>query len=222
MQQRRPYVRTKIAASLDGRTALSGGESRWITSEASRRDAHELRARSSAILTGVGTVVADDPALTARRPDLGAVRPPERLVLDTALRTPPGAQLIRQAGRSRIFCSQPDPERRRLLEAAGATVEVIAERERRPDLDALMARLAEIEVNELLIEAGPGVNGALLDAGLIDEIVVYLAPHVLGADGFGMFATRPLPDMASRHEFELAEVRRVGPDCRLTFLKRSG
>jgi diaminohydroxyphosphoribosylaminopyrimidine deaminase/5-amino-6-(5-phosphoribosylamino)uracil reductase len=221
MQRRRPWVRTKIAASLDGRTALAGGASRWITSEASRRDAHELRARSSAILTGVGTVVADDPALTVRRPDLGDVRSPERLVLDTALRTPPGSRFIRQAGRSRIFCSRPDAVRQRLLEAAGASIEVIAERDGRPDLDALLTRLAEIEFNELLVEAGPGVNGALLDAGLLDEIIVYLAPHVLGADGFGMFAVPPLPDMASRHELDLVDVRRVGPDCRLTFAKRS-
>jgi diaminohydroxyphosphoribosylaminopyrimidine deaminase/5-amino-6-(5-phosphoribosylamino)uracil reductase len=221
MQRRRPWVRTKIAASLDGRTALSGGESRWITSEASRRDGHELRARSSAILTGVGTVVADDPALTVRRNDLGEVVPPERIVLDTALRTPPGSQLLRQAGSARIVCCNPDAERRRLLEAAGARIEVVAARYGRPDLKAVMERLAELEINELLVESGPGVNGALLDAGLIDEIVVYLAPYVLGADGFGMFATPPLQTMAARHEFELAEVRRIGPDCRLTFLKRS-
>lgn len=221
MERRRPWIRTKIAASLDGRTALAGGESRWITSEASRRDAHGLRARSSAILTGVGTVLADDPALTVRRPDLGEVLQPERIVLDTGLRTPTGAQLLRQPGRTRLFAARVDDARRRALEAAGAVVERVPEAGGRLDLAAVVARLAELEANEVLVEAGPGVNGALLDAGLLDELVVYLAPHVLGADGFGMFASRPLASMEARHGFELTDVRRVGPDCRLTFLKRS-
>jgi diaminohydroxyphosphoribosylaminopyrimidine deaminase/5-amino-6-(5-phosphoribosylamino)uracil reductase len=221
MERRRPYVRVKIAASLDGRTALADGQSRWITSEHARRDVQELRARSSAILTGVGTVKTDDPALTVRRPDLGEVTPPERLVLDTALHTPPGARLIREPGRTRILCSRADGERRRALEAAGALIEVIAERDGRPDLAAAMTRLAELEVNELLVEAGPRLNGALLDAGLVDEIVVYLAPCVLGADALGMFASRPLAAMEGRHEFELAEARRTGPDCRLSFLRKA-
>jgi len=150
------------------------------------------------------------------------VLPPERLVLDTAMRTPPGAQLIRQQGRTRIICSRPDAARQRALEAAGALVEIVGERDGRPDPVAVMARLAELEMNELLVEAGPGVNGALLDAGLVDELVIYVAPHVLGADALGMFATRPVATMAARHEFELVDTRRIGPDCRLTFTKRSG
>jgi diaminohydroxyphosphoribosylaminopyrimidine deaminase/5-amino-6-(5-phosphoribosylamino)uracil reductase len=222
MERGRPWVRAKIAASLDGRVALASGASRWVTSPQSRHDAQALRARSSAILTGVGTVAADDPALTVRLSDLGEVSPPERIVLDTALRTPPGAQLLRQAGRTRVFCSRPEAQRRQALEAAGAVVEVVAERDGRPDPAAVLARLAELEVNELLVEAGPGVNGALLDAALIDELVVYQAPHVLGADGFGMFSTRGLTDMAARPEFDLGEVRRIGPDLRLVFRKRSG
>jgi diaminohydroxyphosphoribosylaminopyrimidine deaminase/5-amino-6-(5-phosphoribosylamino)uracil reductase len=213
-------VRAKLAASLDGRTALAGGESRWITGEAARRDAHELRARSSAVLTGVGTVLADDPALTARRPDLGEIAGPERVVLDSALRTPPGAQLLRQPGRSRLFCCGADAARARALEAAGAVVEIVVARDGRPDLDAVMRRLGALEMNEVLVEAGPGLNGALLDAGLLDEVIVYLAPHVLGADGLGMFASRPLAGMGARHEFELAGLRRVGADLRLTYLKR--
>ncbi len=220
MERRRPYVRVKIAASLDGRTALSGGQSHWITSEQSRHDAQELRARSSAILTGVGTVAADDPLLTVRRTDLGDVTQPERCVLDTALRTPPGARLVRGPGRTRIFCSRPDGERRRALEAAGAVIEVVPERDGRPDLAAAMLRLAELETNELLVEAGPRLNGALLDAGLVDELVVYLAACVLGTDALGMFASRPLTSLEGRHELQLAETRRMGPDCRLTFLRR--
>lgn len=221
MERRRPWVRTKIAASLDGRTALASGESRWISGEESRRDAHGLRARSSAILTGVGTVIADDPALTVRRPDLGEVLQPERIVLDGALRTPPASRVLQQPGRARIFAGRADEASRRALEAAGARVELLPGADGRLDLAALMARFVELEVNELLVEAGPRLNGALLDAGLVDEVVVYLAPHVLGADGFGMFASRPLAGMAARHEFDLADVRRVGRDCRLTFRKRS-
>lgn len=222
MERRRPWVRLKCAMSLDGRTALAGGQSRWISGEASRRDAHAWRARSSAILTGAGTVAADDPALSVRRPDLGAVPPPERLVLDTKLRTSPGARLLREPGRTRIFCCRPDARREAALQAAGAVVEVCAERDGRPDLQAVMARLGELECNELLVEAGARLNGALLDAGLVDELIVYMAPHVIGDDGAGMFASRPLADMAARHEFELVQMRRVGVDCRLDFRRRSG
>lgn len=222
MERGRPFVRVKLAASLDGRTALSTGESRWISSEQARRDAHELRARSSAILTGVGTIKADDPVLTVRRSDLGDVLPPERLVLDTALRTPPDARLIRQKGRTRVICSRPEAARKRALEVAGALVEVVADRDGRPDPAAVMTRLAELEMNELLVEAGPSLNGSLLDAGLVDEVVIYLAPTVLGADARAMFATRPLASMAARPGFELVDMRRVGPDCRLTFTRQRG
>ena len=221
MERGRPWVRVKIAASLDGRTALASGESRWISSEESRRDAHAWRARSSFILTGVGTVLADDPALTVRRTDLGDVRQPGRLVLDSALRTPTAARLLREPGGARIFCSRPQAESQRALQLAGAQVETLPEQDGRPDLAALMGRLAELECNELLVEAGPRLNGALLDAGLVDELLLYMAPHVLGADGLGMFAGGPVTDMAARHAFECTDVRRIGPDCRLTFLKRS-
>lgn len=219
MERGRPWLRSKLAVSLDGRTALASGESRWISGEVARRDAHALRARSSAILTGIGTVLADDPALTVRRTDLGELLPPARVVLDSRLRTPPVAQLLRQPGRTHIFCQQADAARQAALAAAGASVEVLPGASGRPDLAALAARLAELEMNEVLVEAGPGLNGALLAAGLLDELVVYLAPHVLGSDGRGMFDLPPLAGMAERHAFTLAEARRVGGDLRLGFLK---
>jgi diaminohydroxyphosphoribosylaminopyrimidine deaminase/5-amino-6-(5-phosphoribosylamino)uracil reductase len=222
MERQRPWVRLKIAASLDGRTALADGASRWITGEAARRDAHAWRARSSAVLTGVGTVLGDDPALTVRRADLGVVSPPARLVLDSRLRTPPGARLLREPGHTYIFCSAAAAAARLALEQAGARVEALPERSGRPDLGALMQRLAAMEVNELLVEAGPILNGALLEAGLVDEIVCYLAPHVLGGEALGMFATAPLAGMGARWEFELIETRRVGADLRLTYRARSG
>ncbi len=220
MEHGRPWLRTKLAVSLDGRMALASGESRWITGEPARRDAHALRARSSAILTGVGTVLADDPALTVRRSDLGDVLVPERIVIDSMLRMPPGAQLLREPGRCRVFCSRAEPARSQALAGAGALVEVFPGPGDHVDLAAVMRRLGDLEMNEVLVEAGPGLNGALLDAGLIDEAVVYLAPLVLGTDGLGMFAGRSLGSMAERHSFELASERRVGADLRLVFLKR--
>ena len=220
MERQRPWVRTKLAVSLDGRMALASGASRWISSEPSRHDAHAWRARSSAILTGVGTVMADDPLLTVRRADLGEVIQPALVVLDSQLRTPPGARLLAQAGRTRVFCAVDHADRRRALEAAGAAVQVVPPDDGRPDIVAVLGRLAELEMNEVLVEAGPKLNGALLAAGLLDELVVYLAPHVLGASARGMFDVPPLTNMGARADLTLLETRRIGPDLRLIY--RSG
>jgi diaminohydroxyphosphoribosylaminopyrimidine deaminase/5-amino-6-(5-phosphoribosylamino)uracil reductase len=220
MERGRPWIRSKLAVSLDGRTALANGASRWISSEAAREDAQAWRARSSAILTGAGTVLADDPLLTVRRLDLGEVLQPERIVLDSRLRVPPGARLLRQPGRTRILCNVDDAERRGVLQAAGAVVETLPAAGGQMDLTAVAARLAELEMNEVLVEAGPSLNGALLAAGLLDELIVYLAPHVLGASARGMFEVGVLADMESRRELTLVETRRVGPDVRLIY--RSG
>lgn len=215
MERGRPWVRSKVAASIDGRTALAGGESRWISSEAARRDGHGLRARSSAILTGAGTVLADDPALTVRRDDLPPGPPPLRVVADSTLRTPPGARLFREPGPVLVATARPDPARQRALEATGGRVERLGERQ--VDLAALLAHLATLEVNELLVEAGPALNGALIRAGLLDELVVYVAPCVLGAGARGMFDLPDLADMAARPVFRVHDVRRVGPDLRVTW-----
>jgi diaminohydroxyphosphoribosylaminopyrimidine deaminase/5-amino-6-(5-phosphoribosylamino)uracil reductase len=216
-QRQRPWLRSKLAVSLDGRTALASGDSRWISSDASRRDSHGLRARSSAILTGVDTVLADDPALTVRRSDLAEVLQPERIIVDSALRMPPSAAVLRQPGRTRIFCAAADAGRRRALEAAGAVVETLPDEGGMVDLKGLLRRLGELEMNEVLVEAGPRLNGALLAARLLDELVVYVAPLVLGSDARGMFEVAPLPDMGAHFGFVMADTRRVGPDCRLTF-----
>lgn len=221
MERRRPWVRSKLAVSLDGRIALANGDSRWITSDESRRDAHAWRARSSAILTGVGTVTADDPQLTARRDDLGPLLQPERVVLDSRLRTPPAAKLLSQPGRTRIFCAIDDAGRRRALESAGAVVEILAAGDAHPGLAAVFRRLAELEMNEVLVEAGAKLNGALLAAGLIDELIVYLAPHVLGAGARGMFDTPEIGRMPERYEFSLLESRHVGADLRLIYRREA-
>ena len=217
MQSNRPYLRTKIAVSLDGRTALANGDSKWITGESARADVQRWRARSSAIVTGVGTALADDPLLTVRAEELGAVEPPARIVLDSTLRIPASAQIFRSPGSVRIFCADAHDDKVSSIEAAGAVVEVLASEQGRVSLTAVIARLAELEVNEVLVEAGPTLNGALLNAGLIDELLVYMAGNILGTDGRGMFAIPELTDMSRRQELELVDFRRVGKDCRLTY-----
>jgi diaminohydroxyphosphoribosylaminopyrimidine deaminase/5-amino-6-(5-phosphoribosylamino)uracil reductase len=222
METGRPFVRSKIAASLDGRTALANGTSKWITGEAAREDVQRLRARSSAILTGSGTVVADDPELTARFDAAGGVRQPTRIVVDSRLKTPPGSRLLDAGAEVRIFCTEAVPDVRDRLEKAGAIVEVIESQAGGVSLPALMNRLAKLEINEVHVEAGPVLNGSLLQAGLLDELVVYMASHVLGTDGRGMFAIPELTGMSERVAFELVELRKVGADCRMTYRPAPG
>lgn len=212
----RPWVRSKLAVSLDGRTALANGESRWITGAAARGDVHRWRARSSAILTGVGTVLADDPRLSVRIPELPEPRQPLRVVLDSSLRTPPEARLFAEPGPVLVVAAADDRGRRRALEARGARVEVL---ESGPSVDIrnLLALLAALEVNELWVEAGETLNGGLVTADAIDELVVYQAAHVLGSGARGMFALPDLPDMSARRPYRLLDVRRVGEDLRLMY-----
>ena len=215
MTRGRPLVRSKLAASLDGRTALANGESQWITGEAARRDVHRWRARASAVLTGIGTVLADDPGLDARLP---APHPPivqpARIVVDSDLRTPPTARTLALPGTSLVFGCREATESAAALRRAGARVEMVSGAQH-CDLAQVMARLGELQFNEVWVEAGARLNGALLDAGLIDELVIYLAPQVLGADGRGMFAIEPLASLEDRIELEYQHVRKVGKDLRI-------
>lgn len=220
MTRGRPLVRTKLAVSLDGRTALADGRSRWITGEDARHDVQRWRARSSAVMTGIGTVLADDPGLDVREGDSAGVRPPLRVILDSNLRTPPEARILRVGGPALVFAVRDDAERRGALEAAGARVEIVAATpDRRIDLPAAVHRLGELGVNELWVEAGEQVNGGLIQTGLVDELVIYLASHVLGSTARGMFALPPLPDMAARPTFRLAGARPVGDDLRLVYAR---
>jgi diaminohydroxyphosphoribosylaminopyrimidine deaminase/5-amino-6-(5-phosphoribosylamino)uracil reductase len=215
MKTGRPWVTAKLAMSLDGRTALAHGESKWITSAAARRDVHRLRARSSAILTGVDTVLADDPALTARLEGEDILQP-LRVVLDSRLRTLPHAQLARQAGDTLILTISDDAMRRKSLEAAGFEVlRLPDDGAGRVSLTAALDELGRREVNELMVEAGPTLNGALLQAGLVDEWVIYMAPSVLGDAARGLFNFPPLAGMEQRFNLDWREVRRVGEDLRL-------
>ena len=215
MTRGRPLVRSKLAASLDGRTALANGESQWITGEAARRDVHRWRARASAVLTGIGTVLADDPGLDARLPaPHPPIAQPARIIVDSGLRTPPTARTLALPGTSLVFGCREAPESAEALRRAGARVEMVPGA-RHCDPAQVMTRLGELQFNEVWVEAGARLNGALLDAGLIDELVIYLAPGVLGADGRGMFAIEPLASLEDRIGLEYQDVRKVGRDLRI-------
>jgi diaminohydroxyphosphoribosylaminopyrimidine deaminase/5-amino-6-(5-phosphoribosylamino)uracil reductase len=214
MRRTLPYVRAKLAASLDGRTALADGASQWITGEAARADVQALRARSSAILTGIGTVLADDPSLTVRAFDIG--RQPLRVVVDGGLRMPATAKMLRLPGTTLIVTARDDATASQRLVEAGAEVLLLPADSGRVDLAALMQHLALREINELMVESGPGLCGALLAARLVDELVIYYAPHILGSSAQGMFTLPGLTDMQQRWALQIQDVRAIGDDWRVT------
>lgn len=213
MTRGRPWVRLKTASSLDGKTALLNGESKWITGPAARADVHRLRARACAVLTGVGTVLADDPRMNVR--EVETTRQPLRVVLDSQLRTPVQAKILRE-GETVLVCAQADPARRDVLLAAGAHVLELPGPDGRVDIRALLEELGARGINEVHVEAGATLNGALLQAGLVDEWVAYQAPLVLGHEARGLFDMPALEDMAGRRGFRLADARLLGADLRLT------
>jgi diaminohydroxyphosphoribosylaminopyrimidine deaminase/5-amino-6-(5-phosphoribosylamino)uracil reductase len=210
-----PFVTCKLAMSMDGRTALADGTSKWITGAPARQDVQRLRAASSAILTGIGTVLADDPRLDVRELDCGG-RQPLRVVIDSRLRCPPRARMLRQAGRTLIMTRSQDGGLGAALRAAGAEV-VVIDAVRDEFLRGVLKYLArEEEINELLVESGATLSGGLLAAGLLDELVIYQAPLLLGDAGKGLFH---LPGIGSMHEripLEICDRRHVGRDLRLT------
>lgn len=217
MTRSRPWVTLKIGASLDGRTALANGCSQWITGDPARQDVQRLRARSSATLTGIGTVLADDPRLTIRSPDwpIGGRRP-LRVVLDSSLRTPVTARLAGAEAPTLIFTSQESlPDATGLL-TAGVSVEALARGARGLDLRQCLQRLAELECNEVLVEAGSTLSGALLSSALVDEVVLYLAPVMLGQDAQAMLRLPMIEHLGEAEPFEMSEVRQLGRDLRLT------
>ena len=218
MTRGRPWVTVKLAASLDGGTALPGGESRWITGEAARMDVQRLRARSSAVMTGSGTVIADDPRLDVRLP--GATRQPLRVVLDSSLRTPPSARILAPPGAALILCTVEDAAKARALRAAGAEIATLPASEGRVDLAAALALLAARQVNELLVECGAGLAGAFLSAGLVDELLLYVAPTLLGRGARKLADLESPVSMAERLQFSIVERQDVGDDLLLRLRPR--
>ena len=213
MRHGRPWMRLKAAASLDGRIALANGQSRWITSEAARHDVHQLRARSCAMLTGIGTVLHDDPELTVRH--VPCRRQPKRVLIDSRLDVPLDAKIL--AGDPPLVLTvSPDGARRAALEAKGAEVILVPKQGEKTDLAAVGRILGNRGFNEVTVETGGKLMGSLLRAGVVDEIVLYIAPLILGDTAQALFA---LPEIASLDEAlrpRIVDVRPIGPDVRIT------
>jgi diaminohydroxyphosphoribosylaminopyrimidine deaminase/5-amino-6-(5-phosphoribosylamino)uracil reductase len=211
----RPFVRLKVASSIDGAIAMKSGESQWITGPESRADVQRLRARSGAILTGIGTVLADDPALNVRHAEVDTRgRQPLRAVLDSRLRTPLSARMLGMPGTTVVYCA--DDARRQPLHDAGADVIRVQRAAGVLDVEQVLADLATREVNDVLVEAGPAVSGHLLSLKLVDELVIYQAPHIMGSETRPMFATPAWMRLADRQALRIVDLRRVGSDIRIT------
>jgi diaminohydroxyphosphoribosylaminopyrimidine deaminase/5-amino-6-(5-phosphoribosylamino)uracil reductase len=227
MRHGRPWVRLKLAMTLDGRTALARGESRWITGEAARADVQYWRARSSAILTGVGTVLADDPRLDVRLRGENEIladgegqgtRQPLRVVLDSHLRTPPEARLLAGGGEVLILTAQDsfkDVQHGMRLTQKGARIESAPEDDNRLSLEGVLGRLAELEINELQVEAGPTLAGELVRLSLVDELLLYVSPRVIGNRARPLLALPEPATLAEAYGFSLIETRMLGDDLRL-------
>jgi len=212
MQRKTPWVRMKVAASLDGKTALENGTSQWITSPDARKDGHAWRARATAVLTGIGTVLEDNPRLDVR--DVSTPHQPFAVIVDSKLETPSDANMFIDSRPLLIYAAVSDRGQRAALEDRGATVVEMPGPGGKVDLAAMMRDLAAREVNELHVEAGHKLNGSLLREGLVDELLLYLAPKLLG-HGQGIANLGPFTDLAQAVSLQMHSVERIGPDIRV-------
>ena len=215
-----PYVRCKLAMSLDGRTAMASGESKWITSTAARQDVQRLRARSSAIMTGAGTVTADNPALNVRNvlsgnEESALLQQPLRVVLDPQLTISPSAKILQKPGICLVINSGKRGDAAPKLRAAGAELVTLADTEEKIALKPLLKYLATREINEVLIESGSTLAGAALAEGLIDELIIYAAPHIMGDSAKGLFHVPELEKMKDRIQLQIKDIRLIGKDIRI-------
>ena len=217
MTRGRPWLRLKVAVSLDGRTALADGSSQWITGEAARNDGHAWRKRAGAVLTGAGTVRDDDPRLDVRHVE--TARQPLRVVVDSRLETPPDARIVAPPGQVLVYGAIDDTPRRRALEARGVGIALMSLPAGKVDLAAMVADLGTRGINELHVEAGEKLNASLLAAGLVDELLVYVAPSLIGA-GRGLAALGPIASLDDKLAFAFTHVDRVGDDLRLRLRPR--
>ena len=222
MEQQLPFVRVKMATSLDGRTALASGESKWITGEASRRDVQFWRAKSSAILTGIGTVLADDPSLNVRlnSDELGIkreVRQPIRVILDTQLRCPSHAKFLGLPGTTLIYTQRFCADTILSLETSGAKVVVMEKNveDSSLSLKAVLHDLAKREINEIHTEAGARLCGNLIQQGLVNELLLYMAPQLLGSGGLGAFHLPQIKTMEDKIDLKIKDMRAIGDDWRI-------
>jgi len=213
--EQRPLVRLKIASSIDGAIAMASGESQWITGPESRRDVQRLRARSGAVMTGIGSVLSDDPSLNVRAADIdtGGLQP-IRVVLDSRLRMPPTARMLSLSGTTLVCCSgdrDTSPPQK-----LNAEVMIFADTEGRVDADSVLLELGRRGVNEVLVEAGPELAGHLLERDLVDELVIYQAPHMMGSQTMGLVNTPSWKALSDRQALNITDVRRIGLDTRIT------
>lgn len=220
MTRGRPWLCCKLAMSLDGRTAMASGESKWITGESARQDVQRLRARSCAVMTGIGTVLTDDPRLDVRLGDAASARQPLRVVLDSQLRTPPGARLTATPGHALVVHADAHPGRAQALVGAGCELLRLPDGQGRVALPALLDALAARECNEVLLEAGAALCGAFAAAGLIDEYRIYMAPVLLGSNARPLMEL-PFEHMAERLQLTITAVEAVGEDWRITAVPRA-
>jgi len=215
VSERRPFVRLKLAASIDGAIAMASGESQWITGPEARADVQRLRARSGAVLTGIGTVLSDDPSLNVRATnfDTGDLQP-IRVVLDSTLRMPLSSGMLALAGTTLICCAGSHDAK--ALQDAGAEVQSFAATEGRVNVSDVLDRLAARGVNDVLVECGPDLAGHLLNTDLVDELVIYQAPHIMGSETRGLIASPTWSSLADRKHLTITDVRRIGDDTRIT------
>jgi diaminohydroxyphosphoribosylaminopyrimidine deaminase/5-amino-6-(5-phosphoribosylamino)uracil reductase len=211
MQRGKPWVRMKTATSLDGKTALHNGVSQWITSQAARDDGHHWRARACAILTGIGTVKEDDPQLTVRAVE--TTRQPQRIVIDSRLEIDPNARVLRGGG-TWIVAAQANPEKEAKLCDAGAEILLLPNTRGKVDLPVLMQELGRRQINELHVEAGFKLNGSLIRERCVDELLLYLAPQLIG-DAQGLFDLPALESLKGSRRLAFHEVSTIGPDVRM-------
>ena len=215
MRHRKPWVLSKLAMSVDGRTAMASGESQWITSSASRRQVHFLRASNQAVMCGVGTVLADDPSLNVRLDESipeGGWLQPIRVIVDSNLQTPVTAKMLQTDAHCLIFYAQADAARQQQLRNAGAELIHMPAANGQIDLNAVLTHLAELQINDVLLETGATLNGAMLQAGLINELRIFMAPHLMGGEGRGLFNLPGLDSMDQRHAITIQDIRAVGSD----------
>lgn len=219
MQQGLPFVRIKMAMSVDGRTAMASGESKWITSESARNDVQHWRAQSSAMLTGIGTILYDDPSLTVRHNE-GAlahaiVDQPLCVILDSSLQLPIDAKVIQKLDEILVFTNSTDKQKIAALEAVGVQVKSIDKGETGLDLEQILKHLASLEINEVMIEAGATLTGSFIAAGLVDELIIYMAPVLMGDKSRALFHLPDIQQMNQKIQLNIQEMRQFGEDIRI-------
>lgn len=218
MTDNRPFIRCKMAASLDGQTALSSGDSKWITSTEARQDVQRLRAESCAILTGIGTVLADDPSMTVRDNKFNLISPPARIILDSQLKISTSAKILNGAGQVYVFTSEDQLglDKAKQLQQQGISLYGVDTQPLGLDLQQILSKLAELQFNEVLLETGKTLAGSMLSAALVDELIIYLAPKLMGCVGRGMFDLSAINTMQDVMDLKIEDVRSIGKDIRFT------